>query len=359
MEQKTPLYDLHLSSGGKMVPFAGYLLPVQYGGIVEEHMAVREAAGLFDVSHMGEIILTGADAVKTLNLLLSNDFTNQVPGQVRYSPMLNHAGGVIDDLLVYCLDKERYWLVVNAANRKKDVAWIEKNLVGDTKMEDISDGIAQIALQGPKSQEILEKLATLKDIPGKYYTFVEKAKIAGVRCLISRTGYTGSAGFELYCQNEDVSTLWVALLEAGAPLGLVPCGLGARDTLRLEASMPLYGHEMDEEVSPLEAGLGFAVKMEKENFIGKAALLEKGKSTIKRVGLRVTGRGIVREGCEVYIGEVQIGKTTSGTHLPYLGGAYAMAFLDCAYGVSGTQVLVHVRGRGIEAEVVPMPFYKI
>jgi len=359
MEQKTSLYDLHQSSGGKMVPFAGYLLPIQYTGIMEEHMAVREAAGLFDVSHMGEIVLTGSDAVQTLNHLLSNDFTELAPGRVRYSPMLNHNGGVVDDLLVYCLDKENYWLVVNAANREKDVAWIAANLVGNTQMEDISDSIEQIAIQGPKSQEILEKITDTKDIPEKYYSFIDNAVVAGIPVLLSRTGYTGSAGFEIYCNKEDAPALWRALLEKGALLGLVPCGLGARDTLRLEASMPLYGHEMNEEISPLETGLGFAVKMGKSDFIGKAALEKKGEPTITRVGLKVVGRGIVREDCPVYAGGVQIGKTTSGTHLPYLQGAYAMALLDKEFAAPGTQVLVHVRGREIEAEVVPMPFYKL
>ena len=358
MEQKTSLYDLHQASGGKMVPFAGYLLPIQYSGIIEEHMAVREAAGIFDVSHMGEILLTGSDAVKTLNRLLSNDFTEIAPGRVRYSPMLNQNGGVIDDLLVYCLDKERYWLVVNAANREKDVAWVAENLVGDTQMEDISDSIAQIAIQGPKSQEILEKLTNIESIPGKYYTFIDKAMVAGMSTLLSHTGYTGSAGFEIYCSREDAPALWTALLEKGAPLGLVPCGLGARDTLRLEASMPLYGHEMNEEISPLETGLGFAVKMKKDDFIGKAALEKKGEPTITRVGLKVVGRGIVREDCPVHVGETQVGKTTSGTHLPYLQGAYAMALLDKKFAAPGTQLLVHVRGRGVEVEVVPMPFYK-
>lgn len=358
MEKKTPLYQTHLKLGGKMVPFAGYLMPVQYTDIIEEHLAVREAAGIFDVSHMGEVSLTGKDAVKSLNWLCSNDFTDMMDGRVRYSPMLNPEGGVIDDLLIYRLSEERYLMVVNASNREKDVNWIKKNLVGDTQMKDISDEIAQIALQGPKSKEIIEKLTKQQEIPQKYYTFVERAEVANIPCLLSRTGYTGSYGYELYCSAQKAEELWASLMEAGKEFGLLPCGLGARDTLRLEASMPLYGHEMDDTVSPLETGLEFAVKMQKENFIGKEALLQRGEPRITRVGIKVTGRGIVREGCPVYVGEREIGKTSSGTHLPYLKGAYAMALVQKEFGKPGTKVTVLVRGRKIEAEIVAIPFYK-
>ncbi|MDF2838301.1 MAG: gcvT [Evtepia sp.] len=358
MEKKTPLYQTHVDLGGKMVPFAGYLMPVQYTDIIEEHLAVRKAAGLFDVSHMGEVLLTGVDAVKTLNMLCSNDFTDMLDGRVRYSPMLNPEGGVIDDLLVYRLDEKRYWMVINASNREKDVEWIGNHLIGNTKMEDISDEVAQIALQGPKSKEMMLQLAKLENIPQKYYTFVEKALVAGIPCLLSRTGYTGSYGYELYCSANNAQELWSKLMEAGKDFGLIPCGLGARDTLRLEASMPLYGHEMDDTVSPLETGLGFAVKMQKENFIGKDALLQKGEPRITRVGLKVTGRGIVREGCSVYIGEAEIGKTTSGTYLPYLKGGYAMALVQKESSMVGTAVMVMVRGRIIDAEIVSLPFFK-
>jgi aminomethyltransferase len=358
MERKTPLYQTHVALGGKMVPFAGYLMPVQYSDIIAEHLAVREAVGLFDVSHMGEVLLTGSDALNTLNQLCSNDFTNMLDGRVRYSPMLNAQGGVIDDLLVYRLNETSYWMVVNASNREKDVNWMKEHLLGDTKLEDISDSIAQIALQGPKSKEMMALLAKAEDIPQKYYTFVEKAEVAGVPCLLSRTGYTGSYGYELYCDAKDAEELWNKLLEAGKQFGILPCGLGARDTLRLEAAMPLYGHEMDDDVSPLETGLDFAVKMQKKDFIGKAAILKKGEPRITRVGLKVTGRGIVREGCPVYMGERKIGKTTSGTHLPYLKGAYAMALVHKTDSEPGNQVTVVVRGRTIEAEIVSLPFYK-
>ncbi|MBP1757857.1 MAG: gcvT [Firmicutes bacterium] len=358
MEKKTPLYEVHLEWGGKIVPFAGYLLPVQYQGIIEEHMAVREAAGLFDVSHMGEVLFTGADALHTLNRICSNEFSDMKVGRVRYSPMLNPKGGVIDDLLIYKMAEDRYLMVVNAANREKDVTWILGNLVGDTKAEDISDEMAQLALQGPASKEILTGLVSEEALPKGYYTFVDQVDVAGISCLISRTGYTGSFGYELYCKAECAPDLWKTLMEAGKEKGLVPCGLGARDTLRLEASMPLYGHEMDDEVSPLETGLDFAVKMQKEDFIGKQALIDRGEPAISRVGLKVTGRGIIREDATLFAGETRVGRTTSGTHLPYLKAAYAMALVEKAYSAPGTVLEAEVRGRRIAAQVVELPFYK-
>jgi aminomethyltransferase len=357
MELKTPLYDRHEALGGKLVPFAGYLLPVQYSGIIEEHMAVREKAGLFDVSHMGEVMITGAGALACLNHLLANDFTNMAVGRVRYSPLLQDDGGVLDDVLVYKQAEDRYLVVVNASNRHKDVEWMKAHLTDGAALEDISDNVSQIALQGPAAPGIIEKLADPAALPTKYYTFCEKVDVAGVSCLVSRTGYTGEDGFELYCAPADAVKLWDALLEAGKADGLIPCGLGARDTLRLEAAMPLYGHEMDETVSPLETGLGFAVKMAKADFIGKSGLEQRGEPTRARVGLLVTGRGIVREHCPVFIGDKQIGMTTSGTHLPYLKGAYAMALVDSAHKAIGTAVEVDVRGRKVAAEVVKLPFY--
>lgn len=359
MELKTPLYDCHLACGGKIVPFAGYLLPVQYAtGVIAEHLAVRTKAGLFDVSHMGEAMLTGPDALSNLNQWLTNDFTGMVDGQVRYSPMCNEAGGVVDDLIVYRFGQERYMIVVNAANRQKDVAWMKAHLTGDAVLEDVSDSIAQLSLQGPAAQEILLRLTGEQNLPQKYYTFIDKVAVGGMQCLISRTGYTGEDGFELYLPSEDAPNLWNLLLETGKDLGLLPCGLGARDTLRLEASMPLYGHELAEDISPLEAGLNFAVKLGKADFIGKAALEAHNPPARKRVGLKVTGRGIVREHEHIFMGEQEVGLTTSGTHLPHLGGAYAMALLDAQAAQPGAVVEVEVRGRRIPCEIVPLPFYK-
>ena len=359
MEQKTPLYETHVKYGGKIVPFAGYLLPVQYGtGVITEHMAVRTACGLFDVSHMGEIMCIGKDAVKNLNHLLTNDYTTMYDGQARYSPMCNEEGGVVDDLIVYKVRDDHYFIVVNAANKDKDFAWMKKHEFGEAVFTDISKDVAQIALQGPKAETILKKLVAEEDIPKKYYSAYFHKEIGGMDCIISRTGYTGEDGFEFYLAAEEAPKLWELLLETGKEEGLIPCGLGARDTLRLEAAMPLYGHEMNDEITPVEAGLGFFVKMQKEEFIGKAALEEKGVPAVKRVGLRVTGRGIIREHTDVYADGKKIGVTTSGTHCPYIKAPVAMALLDTEYTEAGTAVEAEVRGRKVAAEVVPLPFYK-
>ncbi|MEG0767530.1 MAG: glycine cleavage system aminomethyltransferase GcvT, partial [Clostridia bacterium] len=321
-------------------------------------MAVRNACGLFDVSHMGEVCYRGEDALENLQRLLTNDMAGMRDGQVRYSPMCNDAGGVVDDLIVYRMTKDCYFVVVNAANREKDVSWMQAHRFGMVTVEDQSDGIAQLALQGPRATEILQQLTSLENIPKRYYSFVKRADVAGIPCMISRTGYTGEHGYELYCSPADAPALWERLLEMGAPLGLIPCGLGARDTLRLEAAMPLYGHEMSAEITPLEAGLSMFVKLDKPCFIGKEALLAKGEPVRKRVGLRMTGRGIAREQCIVYDGEAPIGVVTSGTHCPYLGQAVAMALLDASRAEIGRTVEVDVRGRRVAAQIVALPFYK-
>ena len=359
MERKTPLYDVHVAEGGKIVPFAGYLLPVQYGsGVIKEHMAVRQQAGLFDVSHMGEILFTGPTALDTLNHLLTNDYSNMPINKVRYGVMCTPEGGTIDDLVVYKFGEESYLAVVNAANREKDFAHMSQNLLPGTKAEDISDRVAQLALQGPKAPAIMKKLLPEDQIPKGYYTALPNVEIQGMKCMISRTGYTGELGYEIYTSNEDAPKLWKVLREAGEEFGLIPCGLGARDTLRLEAAMPLYGHEMDETVTPLEAGLDFAIKLNKEEFIGKDALVAAGAPKRVRIGLEATGRGIVREHQDVYLGDEKIGQTTSGTHCPYLGKAIAMALVDAKHTAEGTVLEVDVRGRRVSAKIVPLPFYK-
>lgn len=359
MELKTPLYDNHIQCKGKIVPYAGYLLPVQYAtGVIAEHMAVRTAAGLFDVSHMGEVVLRGKDALANVQMLVTNDCSNMYDGQVKYSPMCYHHGGTVDDLLVYKIREECYLIVINAANRHKDVEWIKEHLFKEVTFEDISDDVALIALQGPRSLDILEKLSKKDEIPQKNYTFVKNVIVAGVKCLISRTGYTGEDGFELFVSPKDAGVLWDSLLAEGKEFGLIPAGLACRDTLRLEAGMPLYGHELTEEITPLEAGLSFAVKMDKVDFIGKKGLEDRGLITRKRVGLRITGRGIAREDCDVYSGDKLIGKTTSGTHCPYLNQAVATALLEIEFTSLGAEVEIEVRGRKIAAEVVKLPFYK-
>ncbi|MGI6045294.1 MAG: glycine cleavage system aminomethyltransferase GcvT [Eggerthellaceae bacterium] len=359
MDKKTPLYDAHVAAGGKMVPFAGYSMPVEYpAGLVKEHMAVRTNCGIFDVSHMGEVLFTGPGALATLNHLLTNKFDSMVAGRCRYAGMCYEDGGMVDDLIVYCKGEEEYLVVVNAANKDKDVAWMKDHLLADTEMEDISDSIAQIAVQGPRAEEILAPMVESGELPSGYYRFCDHVMVRGVDCLISRTGYTGEDGFEIYCPAEGARQIWDALLSEGAEAGLLPCGLGARDTLRLEAAMPLYGHEMDETVNPLETGLGFAVKMDKDEFIGKDAIAAQGEPKRKRIGIKVVGRGIVREHAPVFLGDDQIGITTSGTYLPYLKGAYAMALVRSDSVEIGDTIEVEVRSRRIPAEVVALPFYK-
>lgn len=361
-DKKTPLYGCHVALGGKIVPFAGYLLPVQYEtGVITEHMAVRTACGLFDVSHMAEIILEGPDAKKNADLLTTVIIDEMVDGQVKYSPLCNEQGGIVDDLMVYRMKEDKYLFVVNAANHEKDYAWFKAHVTGDVKMTDVSEQVAQIALQGPKAEKILRKICRAEDIPGKYYTFIEGSLTVGDKelpAIISQTGYTGEDGYELYCKAEDAVSLWYALLAVGAADGLIPCGLGARDTLRMEAAMPLYGHEMNDEISPKEAGLGFFVKMEKPDFIGKAAIEARGVPTVKRVGLKVTGRGIVREHCDLYVNGEKVGHTTSGTHCPFIGCAIAMGYLPKELAVIGNTVQADVRGRKIDCEIVKLPFYK-
>jgi len=362
MERRTPLYDKHLERGGRMVPFAGYLLPVQYegSGVIAEHMAVRTACGLFDVSHMGEMLYTGPDALANIDRVVCNDMTGMYDGQARYSPLTNEHGGVIDDLIVYRLDAETYYVVVNAANREKDAVWMASQVSGNCTFEDISDRIAQLALEGPLAHDIIMKVCDAEDLPSRYYSCTQHRTVAGVECLVSRTGYTGEDGYELYCSPEDAPQLWDALLGAGEAEGLIPCGLGARDTLRLEAAMPLYGHEMTDDITPYEARLGIFVKLDKPDFVGREALAAQKAAGItrRRVGLKVTGRGIAREECPVYDGDEMIGTVTSGTHCPFLGGAYAMALLPVAYDEVGRTVQVDVRGRRIDAEVCALPFYR-
>ena len=355
--KKTPLFDAHVASGGKMVEFGGYCLPVQYGtGVICEHMAVRTACGLFDVSHMGEILVEGEGAIAYLNHLLTNDYTVMSPGQARYSPMCWEDGGTVDDLIVYKIRDDSYFVVVNASNKDKDFAWMKKCQTAGVEVTDVSDRYAQIALQGPKAEVILHRLTDR--IPGKYYTALFDGRIADIPCILSRTGYTGEDGFEMYLAPEQAQALWTLLLETGREDGLIPCGLGARDTLRLEASMPLYGHELSDTITPLEAGLGSFVKLEKSEFIGREALLAHASPDRRRIGMRVTSRGIVREHQEVFLDGQPVGMTTSGTHCPFLGGAFAMALIRSDIPAEGARVEVDVRGRKVEAETIALPFYK-
>lgn len=365
MSKKTPLYETHVKLGGKIVEFGGWLLPVQYPtGIPAEHMAVRTKCGLFDVSHMGEIVLTGPDSLGVLNHMMTNDFTDMKIGQARYSPMCNEAGGTVDDLIVYKRGESDYFIVVNAANKDKDYRWMCNHKFGDVELVDASDEYAQLALQGPLAEDILSKVVPGEsDIPTANYSAEFDREIQGMPCIISRTGYTGEDGFEIYCRASDAVRMWDLLMEAGKDEGLIPCGLGARDTLRLEAAMPLYGHEMNDSISPKEAGLGIFVKMDKPDFIGKAAIAYRGVPTVKRAGLKVIGRGIIREEQEIYkegasVSDEPVGVTTSGTFCPYFRESLAMARLPRELAEPGTKLEVNVRGRMVPVEVVKLPFYR-
>ncbi len=358
MLKKIALHEVHIENAGRMVPFAGYVLPVQYSeGVIAEHMATRTTCGLFDVSHMGQFVIKGSDATKSLCDILTADFIDMESGAARYSLMCNEDGGCIDDLVVYKRDENDYLLVVNAANRDVDREHITAHINGDVKFCDVSDDVSQIALQGPLAYDILLKLVDKNDIPTKYYTAKWYVNVAGFECLISRTGYTGEDGFEIYFRNSHAVHIWDAICKVGVPMGMMLCGLGARDTLRLEAGMPLYGHEIDESITPLDAGLSFAVKTEKEQFIGKEAIIRRG-SILSRIGIKMVARGIAREGCDVYFGDRIIGKTTSGTHCAYIGYAVAMALVEQGSVSIGDNIEVSIRGKRVAAVVVKLPFYK-
>lgn len=356
--KRTPIYDRHVEAGAKMVDYAGFEMPVQYpAGIKKEHMAVRESCGLFDVSHMGEFVVEGPSALATVNHLMTNDFSNMEVGRCRYSPMCNAEGGILDDLLVYKTGDASYMIIVNAANRAKDLAWMEGQLAPETTLTDASDDWGLLAIQGPKAHDILAKVADSDALPAKFYTFQDGVDVAGVTCLVSQTGYTGEMGYEVYCPADKMATVFDALVAAGGD-DLTLCGLGARDTLRLEAGMPLYGQEMTEDITPFEAGLGFFVKMDKDDFIGKDALTGKESPDRKRVGLKILGRGIARTDYPVAKDGETVGVVTSGTQLPYLAGAYAMALVDADLAQEGQTLDVIIRDKPVEAEVVALPFYK-
>ncbi len=353
--KKTPLYDRHAALGGRIVDFGGWALPVQYTSPIEEHTAVRTGCGLFDVSHMGEIDVTGKDTFAYLQNLCTNDLTTMTPGRCRYSMLCYEDGGIVDDILVYKHSDDHYMIVVNAGNTDKDFAWFSEHMFGDVKAVNQSAQWAQLALQGPRFMEVMNAAGYIGEIPLKNYTFTPEMTVAGVKCLVSRTGYTGEDGVELYCAAADATTLYDALLAAGKPMGLQPCGLAARDSLRFEAAMPLYGHELTADITPMEANIGFAVKLDKPDFIGKSALLAPAKR--RRIGLKVLDRGIVREHYSVYCQGKEVGFTTSGVFVPTLEGSHAMALVDISV-ADDTDFEVEVRGKKLKAIQVPLPFYK-
>lgn len=353
---RTPLYDLYSQYGAKTIDFGGWDLPVQFSSIKEEHEAVRTKAGLFDVSHMGEVFITGSDSQAFIQNLVTNDISKLVPGRAMYAAMCYEDGGTVDDLLIYMMGDNHYLLVVNASNIEKDVEWMKQHISGDVQIDNQSDAWGLLALQGPLAQEILQKLTETDLSEVKFFRFVE-GQVSGRDVIISRTGYTGEDGFEVYAKNADLAALWEALLETGKPDGLVPAGLGARDTLRFEACLPLYGQELSKDITPLEAGIGFAVKMTKENFIGKDALEEKGQPR-KLVGLEMIDKGIPRHGYPVYVGDQLVGEVTTGTQSPTLKKNIGLALLSSEFTELGQEVEVEMRGKRLRATIVPTPFYK-
>lgn len=357
--KKTPMYENHRKLGGKIIDFGGWDLPVQYEGIIKEHKQTREAAGLFDVSHMGEITVRGKDAEKFIQNLVTNNIASAVDGQIVYSPMCYPDGGVVDDLLVYRLGAEDFLLIVNAANTDKDFSWILDNMRGDVLIRNVSDEYAQLAIQGPKAESILQKLVDLPLGAIKFYHFTDKAKVAGVPVIVSRTGYTGEDGFEIYINAKEAPEVWEKLLEAGKEDGLVPVGLGARDTLRFEVVLPLYGNEISKEITPLEAGLGFFVKLDKEKFIGKDALKQQKEEGLKRrlIGFEMAEPGVPRSHYEVFAFGKKIGFVTSGSYSPSLQKNLGLALVDIAYAAEGTELDIVIRNKQIRARVVSKPFY--
>jgi len=357
--KRTPLYAAHRRAGAKMVEFAGWEMPVQYQGVIQEHLAVRRQAGLFDVSHMGEIEVRGEGALELCQRISANDVSRMKLLQAQYNLLLNEQGGIVDDVIFYRLQADVYFVCVNAANSDKDFSWVERQATERVEVENVSAKYAQLALQGPRAEKILAPLTAL-DLGALQSFHFAFGDVAAVRCLVARTGYTGEDGFEFYCDAEAAVPLWDALLDAGAPQGLVPAGLGARDTLRLEKAYPLYGHELDDTTTPLEAGLDWVTKFSKPDFIGRDVLLQQKDCGIKRklVGLELIEPGIARSGYAIFAQDQSIGRVTSGTKSPSLGKSIALGYISIEQAEVGNIVDVEIRDRKVRAKVVPLPFYR-
>ena len=358
--RQTAVHGEHVSAGARMVAFAGWDLPVQYGSIIDEHLAVRTRAGLFDVSHMGEAAVRGAQSLDFLQKVTCNNVARLKPGRIQYTGLMTPTGAFLDDLLVYKLDEDDYLLVLNAANTPKDVAWLLRHAEDfDVEVIDTSAKWTQLALQGPASVEILEPLAATPLAEMRYYAF-EQTEVDGVRCIVSRTGYTGEDGFEIYGPWADGARLWRSMLRAGESRGLKPVGLAARDTLRLEAKMALYGNDIDETTTALEADLGWIVKLEKGDFIGREILAGQAADGVQRklVGFEMRGRAIARHGYPALSAGNEVGRVTSGSFAPFLKKNIGLAYLPIELTELGSEFQVGIRGREEPAVVVPTPFYK-
>jgi aminomethyltransferase len=355
--KRTPLHPCHVQAGARLVDFAGWEMPVSYSGILAEHLAVRRSAGLFDVSHMGEIQISGAGAEAFVDSLTPNRVRGLSPGRAQYSALLTEEGTFVDDLLVYRLDEETILLVVNASNTAKDLGWIQARAIDGVAIDDVSDATALLALQGPLSSEILAAV-TEADL-GKLLSFrLVSTTVAGGAAVLSRTGYTGEDGFEIFVAAGDAERVWTTLLDAGRERGLVPAGLGARDSLRLEAGLCLYGHEIDETVTPFEVGLDWVVKLEGRDFVGRDALLRQRAAGVPRRLVGLEGRRIGRAGATVWSGDEAIGRVTSGTWSPYLEQSISMALVGAGHAAAGAPVEVEVREAKERAAVRGLPFYR-
>lgn len=358
--KRSPLHATHEALGARFTEFAGWLMPLQYTGAIEEHLTVRTAAGLFDVSHMGRLEIRGRDALALIQKVTCNDAARLRDHQVQYSALTTERGTFVDDLTIYRFREDHFLLCVNAANREKDARWIREHREGEeAEVYDVSDQLAQLALQGPAASEILQLLTDVQLDHIRFYWF-EQGEVAGVSCLISRTGYTGEDGFELYVPVDSVEWVWNRLLDAGHAAGLRPCGLAARNTLRLEARMLLYGHDMDETTTVWEADLGWIVKLEKGDFIGRDALRRQKEEGLHRklIGFEVHDRAPAREGYPVLIQGHVVGQVTSGSYAPFLRKNIGLTYLPIEHTTVGTRFQIRVREREVEAEVVPTPFYK-
>jgi aminomethyltransferase len=357
--KNTALTEKHIALGAKMVPFAGYNMPVQYAGINIEHETVRNNVGVFDVSHMGEFILKGEKALALIQKICSNDASKLFDGKIQYTYLPNETGGIVDDLLVYKIDEKTYMLVVNASNIEKDWNWISGFNTEGVEMKNISDRTSLLAVQGPKATEALQSLTDIDLGSMDYYTF-KKGIFAGIEnVLISATGYTGAGGFEIYFDNAHAETIWDAIFTAGEPYGIKPIGLGARDTLRLEMGFCLYGNDIDDQTSPIEAGLSWVTKFNKEFTNAKALQEQKEKGVSKKlVGLEMIERGIPRHDYEVVDAEGNvIGKVTSGTQSPSLQKAIGLAYVDKSFAKEGTEIYINIRDKKVKAKIVKLPFY--
>jgi len=357
MTKKTPFYDKHVQYKGRIVEFAGFSMPVQFEGIIPEHNAVRNSVGVFDVSHMGEVEVRGGDRVKFVNYITTNDASKLAPNQVQYTIMLYPDGGIVDDLLVYNL-KDRILLVVNAANTDKDYLWIMENKKFNVEIENKSDEIGQLAIQGPNAESVMQKLLDFDLSTLKYYWATE-IDMKGIPVLLSRTGYTGEDGFELYIDRKYAADVWDMVFSAGKEFKIVPIGLGARDTLRFEMRYCLYGNDIDKTTNPLEAGLGWVVKLDKEDFIGKDVLLEIKNRGVQRklVGFEAIGKGIPRHHQEIFAGDEKVGFVTSGTFAPSLKKGIGMGYVNLAHATVGNRLKIMSK-EPIEVEIIKGPFYK-